>query len=149
MEERIVSGMFPFKREALFEIIVELGFSLLPLLVIGITTLASREATHHFLPSPEWSFASSVLIGLTITRATRAQSRSRNPYPSATFQIFIAASILLLLVPALLLTTLAVVGNTARNFSAAQVICLILSALYFTIVGLVSTIIEQGAHGHH
>lgn len=126
---------------AMISIFPELLFCLLPLLVLGLTLVFVDKSILFFLASPEWSFASAILLGQALVRfvfGTTSNRRARQKVVA----LIVSAIIVLELVPALAVLSFTIITHEktgAENVPGwlvgLQLVIFFLSVLTFIAIG--------------
>lgn len=118
-------------RASLINIMVELFFSVLPLIVLGIFSLQNVKI--KFVESPEWSMTACILYGLSLTRFQNAMCGHVIKCDSSTSLISILP--LLGVIISIILMSNIINGANSSFAIVSQFINLFISILFFIILG--------------
>jgi len=128
-------------RKIIYNIISETLFVLLPFIVIGMT-IGHRGQLHLLFTLPEWSIVSAVIVGQTIVRAVSVLLNREIPRKEG-FVLFIAALLVLLLVPVLILLAIVLTSDTVSlSLEIVQTLFFALSLIAFAFGSAMQTIVE-------
>lgn len=136
---------------SMVSIFPELLFCLLPLLVLGLTLVFVDKHIMHLLASPEWSFASAILLGQALVRfvfGTTSNRRARQKVAA----LIVSAIIVLELVPALAVLSFTIITHEKGGADQVpgwlvglQLIIFAMSILTFLAIGGVGEAIAESA----
>jgi hypothetical protein len=131
----------------------ELLFCLLPLLVLGMTLVFVDKGIIHLLASPEWSFASAILLGQALVRfvfGTTSNRRARQKVVA----LIVAVIIVLELVPALAVLSFTIITHERVGAEQApgwliglQLFIFVMSILTFMAIGGIGEAIAEDSEG--
>jgi hypothetical protein len=134
---------------AMVSIVPELLFCLLPLLVLSLTLIFVDKSIMHLLASPEWSFASAILLGQAVVRFVFGATSNRRAKRKVA-ALIVAAIIVLELVPALAVLSFTIISHEnlgAENVPGwlvgLQLFLFLMSILTFVAIGGVGEAITE------
>ena len=132
-------------------ILPELLFCLVPLLVLGLSLIYINKGLMHLLASPEWSFASAILLGQAVVRfvfGAAANRRVRRIVAS----FLVAVIVVLELIPTLAVMSFTIITHETQGaekvpgwLMGLQLFFFVTSLLTFLLVGGVGEAIAPGS----
>lgn len=132
------------KSRARAGMLAEVLFILLPFIVMSIVFSTQGKILSLFSEA-EWSFAASVLAGQAVVRLS-AIAASRKLSGGSYLSLILAAIIVLILVPSVLVLGLVLAANPVpAGLIVAQLILFSLALVAFFTLGLVGDLIREGA----
>ncbi|PWB55996.1 MAG: hypothetical protein C3F13_02745 [Anaerolineales bacterium] len=131
-------------KKAQILIIAELLFIILPFIVIGIISFSKGEFS-AFFRIPEWSLASSILVGQTIVKLISGLVSKPRKIAWENTALILSIIIVLILVPVLIILSLIMTTDTPSAWLViAQIIYFFLSATLFYAGGSIGQIFLTG-----
>jgi len=133
-----------FKKE-LPAIVAEFSFVLLPLLVIAILHAAESRICNIFY-APEWSFATSVLFGLTIVKLIMGVAAREHSFHWQFIGLTAALLLVFGLVPSLIVLSVVFrASQPSLGFAIAQLFLFLISTVSFFIFGTIGQMLANTA----
>lgn len=133
-----IESLAPAIRHAGRALVADVLFIIAPIIVVTMVLLITCHSISEVISSPEWSLASAVLFGLTISKFVAGISRTRPG--SWEVPLLVVTKVMVLgLIPSLVLLTLLLVNRTPCLWlGICQILLFLLAIAVFFKVGATS-----------
>jgi len=135
--------------KAMVSIFPELLFCLLPLLVLALSLIYVQKGLVPLLASPEWSFASAILLGQAVVRFVMGAVSNRRARQRVA-ALIVAVIIVLELVPALAIMSFTIITHERSGAESVpgwlvglQLVLFVMSLLTFILIGGIGEAIAE------